>query len=82
MRLPQQLLRSSDARALGDSTRRSMAVTLKSIGIKTVKPDELARCVLRFATEGERDPVRLHDMALRYPRPLGGKQADRIECPR
>jgi hypothetical protein len=40
-------------------------LTLKSIGIKTVKPDELARCVLRLATEGERDPVRLHDMALK-----------------
>ena len=40
-------------------------LTLKSIGIKTVKPDELARCVLRLATEGERDPVRLHDRALK-----------------
>jgi hypothetical protein len=29
-----------------------------------VKPDELARSVLRLATEGERDPVRLHDRAL------------------
>jgi hypothetical protein len=26
-------------------------LTLKLIGIKTVKPDELARCVLRLATE-------------------------------
>ena len=33
-------------------------LTLKSIGNKTVKPDELARCVLRLAMEGERDPVR------------------------
>jgi hypothetical protein len=40
-------------------------LTLKSIGVKTVKPDELARCVLRLATEGERDPVRLHDGALK-----------------
>ena len=39
-------------------------LTLKSIGDKTVKPDELARSVLRMAMEGERDPVRLHDGAL------------------
>ena len=31
----------------------------------TVKPDELARSVLRLAMEGERDPVRLHDGALK-----------------
>jgi hypothetical protein len=30
---------------------------------KTV-PDELARCVLRMAMDGERDPLRLHDGAL------------------
>ncbi len=30
-------------------------LTLKSVGNKTVKPDEL---------EGERDPIRLHDEAL------------------
>jgi hypothetical protein len=29
-----------------------------------VRADELARCILRLATEGERDPVRLHDHAL------------------
>jgi hypothetical protein len=48
-------------------------LTLKSIGNTTVKPDELARSVLRLATEGERDPVRLHDRALEglYRRPLG-----------
>jgi hypothetical protein len=40
-------------------------LTLKSIGNKTVRPDELARSVLRAATEGERDPVRLHDEALK-----------------
>jgi hypothetical protein len=40
-------------------------LTLKSIGNTTVKPDELARCVLRLAMEGERDPVRLHDHALK-----------------
>ena len=39
-------------------------LTLKSVGNKTVKPDELARYVLRMAMEGERDPVRLHDRAL------------------
>jgi hypothetical protein len=39
-------------------------LTLKSMGNKTVKPDELARGVLRLAMEGERDPVRLHDEAL------------------
>ena len=39
-------------------------LTLKSIGNKTVKPDELARSVLRLAMEGERDPERLHDEAL------------------
>ena len=39
-------------------------LTLKSVGNKTVKPDELARAVLRLATEGERDPDRLHDGAL------------------
>ena len=40
-------------------------LTLKAIGNTTVKPDELARCVLRLAMEGERDPVRLHDGALK-----------------
>ena len=39
-------------------------LTLKSVGNKTVKPDELARSVLRLATEGERDPIRLSDGAL------------------
>jgi len=39
-------------------------LTLKAIGNTTVKPDELARCMLRLAMEGERDPVRLHDGAL------------------
>jgi hypothetical protein len=40
-------------------------LTLKSVGNKTVKPDELARAVLRLAMEGERDPARLHDEALK-----------------
>ena len=39
-------------------------LTLKSVGNKTVNPDELARSVLRTAMDGERDPVRLHDEAL------------------
>ena len=39
-------------------------LTLKSMGNKTVKPDELVRSVLRLAMEGERDTVRLHDEAL------------------
>jgi hypothetical protein len=39
-------------------------LTLKSIGNTTVKPDELARSVMRLAMEGERDPARLHDGAL------------------
>jgi hypothetical protein len=38
--------------------------TLKSNGITTVKPNELARCVLRLAMEGERDLARLRDDAL------------------
>jgi hypothetical protein len=53
--------------------------TLKSIGNKTAKPDELACAVLRLAIEGERDPVRLHELArhtvarqplLRWPGPF------------
>ena len=40
-------------------------LTLKSIGNKTVKPDDLARSVLRLAMEGERNPVRLQDEALK-----------------
>jgi hypothetical protein len=39
-------------------------LTLKAVGNTTVRPDELARSVLRLATGGERDPVRLHDGAL------------------
>lgn len=40
-------------------------LTLKSVGNSSIKPDELARAVLRLAMEGERDPVRLHDGAIR-----------------
>jgi hypothetical protein len=39
-------------------------LTLKAIGNSSIKPDELARSVLRLAMEGERDPVRLHDGAI------------------
>jgi hypothetical protein len=40
-------------------------LTLKAIGNTSIKPDELARSMLRLAMEGERDPVRLHDGALK-----------------
>lgn len=40
-------------------------LTLKAIGNSSIKPDELARAMLRLAMEGERDPVRLHDGALK-----------------
>ena len=39
-------------------------LTLKSVGNTTVKPDELARSVVRLAMGGERGPARLHDGAL------------------
>ena len=39
-------------------------LSLKAVGNRTVKPDELARSVLRLAMKGERDPVRLSDGAL------------------
>ena len=39
-------------------------LTLKAIGNSSIKPDELARSMLRLAMEGERDPVRLHDERL------------------
>jgi hypothetical protein len=40
-------------------------LTLKAVGNSTVRPDELARSLLRLAMDGERDPVRLHDGALK-----------------
>jgi hypothetical protein len=40
-------------------------LTLKAVGNTSIKPDELARSMLRLAMEGERDPVRLHDGALK-----------------
>ena len=39
-------------------------LTLKAIGNSSIKPDELARSMLRLAMEGERDQVRLHDGAI------------------
>jgi hypothetical protein len=39
-------------------------LTIKFNGNDKVRPAELARCILRLATEGELDPVRLHDRAL------------------
>ena len=39
-------------------------LTLKCNGNDKVRANELARCILRLATEGERDPVLLHDHAL------------------
>ncbi|MFZ2065329.1 MAG: hypothetical protein WAV27_05050 [Xanthobacteraceae bacterium] len=39
-------------------------LTLKAIGNSSIKPDELARSMLRLALEGERDPVALHDGAI------------------
>jgi hypothetical protein len=32
--------------------------------LSALRANELARCILHLATEGERDPVRLHDHAL------------------
>jgi hypothetical protein len=46
--------------------------SVKSLGNKTVRPDELARTVLRLAMEGERDPVRLSDGVLEGLLPLTG----------
>jgi hypothetical protein len=40
-------------------------LALKADGNSTVKPDELARSVLRLAMDGERDPDRLRNHALR-----------------
>ena len=39
-------------------------LTLKCIGHDKVRADELARCILRLAMEGERDSSRLHERAL------------------
>jgi hypothetical protein len=39
-------------------------LTLKLNGNDKVRPNELARCILRLASEGEIDRTRLHDRAL------------------
>jgi hypothetical protein len=39
-------------------------LTLKCDGNHKVRADELARCILRLAMEGERDVARLHERAL------------------
>lgn len=39
-------------------------LTLKLNGNHKVRADELARCILRLASEGERNPERLHERAL------------------
>jgi hypothetical protein len=39
-------------------------ITLRSNGYDNIRPEELARCILHLAMEGERDPVQLHDGAL------------------
>jgi hypothetical protein len=50
-------------------------LTLRSVGNKTVKPDELARAVLRLAMEGERDPIR-------GARPVDRGVTEPLTCPR
>ena len=39
-------------------------ITLRTNGHDNIRPDELARCILNLAMEGERDPVQLYDGAL------------------
>ena len=60
-------------------------LTLKSVGNTSVKPDELARSMLRVAMEGERDPagsttVRCNGKP-RCRRPPGVKRARRLSDP-
>jgi len=52
--------------------RSVLRPSVKSLGNKTMRPDELARTVLRLAMESERDPVRLSDGALEGLLPLTG----------
>jgi hypothetical protein len=61
-RVPQLFVRSANACHSGNGLAW---LTLKAVGNSTVRPDELARSVVRLAMEGERDPVRLHDGALK-----------------
>jgi hypothetical protein len=51
--------------ALGRAYYAADGTPLAPALLASLTPDELARCMLRLATEGERDPVRLHDGALR-----------------
>jgi hypothetical protein len=39
-------------------------ITLRTNGHDNIRPNELARCILNLAMEGERDPVQLYDGAL------------------
>jgi hypothetical protein len=39
-------------------------ITLGTNGHDNIRPEELARCILHLAMEGERDPVHLRDGAL------------------
>jgi hypothetical protein len=39
-------------------------IALRTNGHDNIRPEELARCILHLAMEGERDPVQLHDGAL------------------
>jgi hypothetical protein len=39
-------------------------ITLRTNGHDNIRPDELARCILHLAMQGERDPMQLHDGAL------------------
>jgi hypothetical protein len=39
-------------------------ITLRNNGHDNIRPEELARCIMHLAMEGERDPVQLHDGAI------------------
>ena len=39
-------------------------ITLRTNGHDKIRPNELARCIVHLAMDGERDPVRMHDGAL------------------
>jgi hypothetical protein len=39
-------------------------ITLRTNGHDNIRPEELARCILNLAMEGELDPAHLHDRAL------------------
>ena len=57
-------------------------LTLRCNGNDKVRANELARCILRLASEGERDTVRLHDHAACSTRPchgVAGSTAERVQ---